>query len=308
MKTLYVLFTAVLFFTMLIMPVFSVAQKAAEPAVTNNEPKDGIVVFLSDTNKSETVSLADYVFNVTAANLPADTPYEAIKAEAVAARTLALYYKQNRGDKLYDIDDLQDGYITDAKLKEKWGENYSKNAEIFKSAIADTGNKTVMYKNAYAKTLRHDVSGGKTESAKEILGEDIPYLTNVASVGDIMADDYLSTVKFSAAEFTEKLKNAGATDFSNLSAAIGKVEYTAAKGVKTIVLCKKSFKGDEVKNIFSLNSCNFSIEQADGQFTFSVKGKGNMLGMSRAGAKYMATEGSKYVDILSWYYPGCELK
>ena len=313
MKTLYVALVTILLFSMLLMPLLSAQEPvSAETGMSLNDagnasPKDGFLVYLSDKKATYRISADDYVFGVVAACCPADYNTEALKAEAVAAYSLAAYMQNQRGTKQFDLNDTDQGYIYGDALKTKWGDKYEEYKKKVEEAVAAVKGYIITYENKPAYTVRHNISGGNTEKASTVLGQDYPYLTSVESVGDLLAPDYLSEVTLEAAKFKEICTSLECTMTDDPSKYI---EGSLKSDVGTVLnykICGKELTGVQLKNAFQLRSTNFELKYADGKFTFTVKGDGDGVGMSRWGANYMAMQGSSYAEILSWYYPGCTM-
>ena len=300
MKGLYFALIIILMLGLLLMPLCALSDKE------NNN--DGFKVFITDTAKIENISFKDYLLGVTGNHLAPNASEEAIKAEAVAAYSLALYHKDLYANANFDFNDSLDGFILKDKLKEKWGKDYKACCNKFESAIKEVLGQIITYNNSPIMALRHDISSGTTECAADILKGDFPYLQSVESVSDLMSDELTTTKTISVEDFKKVLINQGLTPSNDPAKYITDTQKTRAGGVKSITVLGKDFTGEEMKNIFDLPSICFDVAFKDNAFIFTVKGKGDLLGLSRTGAEYLAQNGHTYTEILSWYYPCCELK
>ena len=166
------------------------------------------------------------------------------------------------------------------------------------------------YDEAPIAAVFHCVSGPKTESAADVWGEDIPYLQSVVSPGGTQYAGYESAVTLTADEFREKVSQAlpkadvsGKPDRWFASSV-----RSAAGGVKTVKLGGVTIEGTAVRELFGLQSTNFTITTTEDSITFHTIGYGHGVGLSQYGAKYMAEQGSDYTEILAHYYPGTELR
>ncbi len=256
------------------------------------------------------LSAKDYIRGVVAAEMPALYEAEALKAQAVAAYTFACYRKSTKGDTEHDItaDSKTDqAYTSDAACHEKWGDKADEYLDKIAAAVDAVEGELLTYNGECALSVYHAMSSGTTTACYDVWGKDLPYLVSVASVGDTLDSDYLTTAQFSEAELKEKLLplaeiNGEPQDwFKNLKVA-------DSKRVVELELCGKSVSGGEIASALELRSANFEISYEGGTFTFTVRGYGHGVGMSQVGANYMAKQGSSYKEILYHYYKGCEIK
>lgn len=256
------------------------------------------------------ISTEDYIFGVLAAEMPASYEPEALKAQAVAAYTFACRRKQTAENKEYDISTdytVDQAYITTAAAQEKWGENADVYTEKLKTAVSEVSGYLVTYNGDTALTVYHAVSSGKTENAEDIWGSEIPYLTAVDSSGDRLASNYLSSAEFTAEEFSDKLT--ALCEFTGEPETwLGKSECTDSGHVKQITICRKAISGSDVRSALELPSSTFDISFSDGGFIVNCRGYGHGVGMSQHGANILAQQGSDFKEILSHYYPGCEIE
>lgn len=319
---------AALFFSLLLFPLIATGNNsymadskaksagapvtAAKPTETakNDDKTEKIRLKISKSGKIISVDILEYLTGVVAAEIDASFETEALKAQAVAAHTTALYRKAENSEKNYDISDDPNSdqcYIDTAARREKWGDNFNKYESKIGKAAAEVLTKTITYKNKPILAAYCDISGGKTESAKNVWGTDMPYLQPVESVGDMLAEKYISTVTYTEDEFSSiasalKIKLSG-----NADSWVGGADCSDSGTVLKISIGKKSFTGSQIRSTFSLRSANFDIEHKSGKFIFTVRGNGHGVGMSQFGANYMAKKGSKYDEILKWYYTNVEI-
>ena len=285
-------------------PLFS------EPYAPQNTVLDlGEIKVLKD-NVVTSFSVRDYLFGVIAAEMPALYEIEAIKAQAIAAYTFTLYRVQNNTNTEYDI--TADGqtaqcFITRSEAADRWGEKADEYAKKIDDCIKAVEGYYLSYQNAPIFAAYHAISPGKTNSCKDVWDKELPYLISVDSIGDTLADGFLSEAQFTAAEIAEKLKETAsppdtqANYFTNLVAS--QTGY-----VKNVEYCGKKITGQQLRDALSLRSCNFTIEYNEGNFKFTVKGYGHGVGMSQTGANYLAKQGKTFDEILLCYYPGTTLQ
>ena len=313
MKNVYLAVLAALLASILLIPLIAVASPVNSDIQNSPQLSQTAQVRLKVTETSEIkkIDLADYIFGAVAAEMPANYSEEALKSQAVAAYTFYLFRKGENSDKGYDITDshiTDQAYLNSDELKEKWGDAYAANSEKIKSAVASVSGMAVTYQGKPILAAYHAISPGKTQSAADVWGGEYPYLTVVDSIGDLLCPEYLSSVTVNVDELKKALN--GKVEFSGEPKNwIGKAVSNSGGGVKTIKICGTALEGSTVRDLLKLRSTSFDVAySADKGFTFTVRGYGHGVGMSQYGANYMALQGSTYMEILSWYYPGCQLQ
>ncbi len=268
-----------------------------------------IRVYFSSEDKTVKMASEDYIRGVLMAEMPAEFELEALKAQAVAARSYMAEKAKNMADDNVhpDADVCTDSshcqaYTSDTDAKKKWGKNASLYFEKCKNAVDSTSGVVAVFNNEPIKAVFHSVSGGKTENASDVWGGSVAYLKSVSSPGEENAPKYESTVKISLDEFKSKLKKDAGVSFKK--GDIGKTVRTEGGGVKSIEIGGKEVKGTQIRSIFGLNSSDFEIDINDDTVIFRVTGYGHGVGMSQYGANYCAKQGMNYKEILQKYYSG----
>lgn len=274
-----------------------------EVNILNDKVKKEETIYLvrSKTGDIVEMELEEYLKGVVYAEMPSSFNIEALKAQAVAART---YTKFKMADSTHICDN--------PSHCQAWLENdYSENFEKVSKAVEETRGKTVSYMGETIEAFFHSSSGGKTESSKEVWGKDIPYLVPVESPNE---DKIMSTF-FSEKEVTYKElktlinnylgKNQVTTE--KLKNKIKIISRTEGDRVNEIKIDKASLSGASIRGILELRSTNFDIELKEKSVVFKVKGYGHGVGMSQWGAEVMAREGKDYEEILKYYYPNTEV-
>lgn len=311
-KGIYVGIIAVLFFCMVLFPLCSMKKTVLEKSPEQSSLQSGetFKVKLTKEDKIIELSARDYIVGVVCAEMPAEYSIEALKAQAVASYTFALFRKSENKDKEYDITDNttpDQAYMTDAEFKKREGSRYSEYKAKITEAVDAVIGQVITYGGSIILSIYHDISGGKTESAEVLWGGSYPYLLSVESVGDLLSDDYLSTKSVTADELKTALKNYDIS-FSDISKDwFSNVKCSDSGTVLTIDVCGTTLKGSELRTALGLRSANFDVSFSDGVYNFSVRGHGHSVGMSQYGAQFMALQGSNYQEILEWYYKGCEI-
>ena len=286
-------------------PADTGAQTAALPA------PETIRVLLKDGAVQE-LDMQAYLTGVVAAEMPASFEPEALKAQAVAARSYAMYCaganKHGDADVCTDFRCCQ-AWQSEDEQREKWGENYAFYAEKIRSAAAETEGEYLSYEGRAVFAAFHASSAGATEASGEIWSP-VPYLISVSSPETAQTvPNYISTLDCAALDFRDVVLSAyPEADFTGEESRwIGPIIRDESGRVKTVELGGVSIPGTELRSLFTLRSTAFELVYSAGRFLFTVTGNGHGVGMSQYGAQTMAAQGADYVEILAHYYPGTEL-
>ncbi|MDR1410326.1 MAG: stage II sporulation protein D [Oscillospiraceae bacterium] len=261
-----------------------------------------------ESGRLEEIQLEDYVVGSIAAEIPAAYEAEALKAQAVACRTNALYAHEHSdsslgGADLSDYSGTHQGYMDEGQRKARWGDSFPDNEKKCRDAVKATQGKILKYKNKTAFAAFHAISCGITESAKNVWGNDLAYLRPVNSAGDVLSPQYALSVAVPMAEFNEKLTALGCESEEG-KVLIGKAALTESGTVAQIVLGNKPINGTKVREIFTLPSAAFTLTLTDTGAVFDCRGRGHGVGMSQFGAQTMAQQGGAWKEILAHYYAG----
>ena len=264
-----------------------------------------VLTVVNRAGNLQQMDLREYLVGVVLAEMPASFESEALKAQAVVARTYTR--KRMEGGK-----HGQAAVCMDSGCCQGWrsGEDYlaqggkQSAVEKVRAAVADTDGLVLRYEGRLIDATYFSCSGGVTEDAVAVWGQDVPYLKSVQSPGEEEAPRFTDRVSFSAAEFAGKLGLSAAGDPGNW---FGSVTYTTGGGVETMVIRGKSFSGTQLRSKLGLRSTAFEIAVSGDKITVTTRGFGHRVGMSQYGAQAMAQEGSSFSDILAHYYTGTEL-
>ena len=259
------------------------------------------------------MDLEDYLLGVVAAEMPASFPEEALKAQAVAARTFALYCaaggKHGEADICTEPSCCQ-AWLSEDKLRENWGGDYEANQARIRQAVESTAGEVLVYEGEPVFAAFHSSSAGATEDCGAVWNPR-PYLVSVSSPETALdVPGYLSSLRCAPLDFRDVILSAHPeADFSGPEEGwIGELRRDPSGRVESLALGGAVIPGKELRTLFSLRSTAFTLEYAEGQFVFSVTGFGHGVGMSQYGAKVMARDGADYRQILAHYYPGTELR
>ena len=267
-------------------------------------------------NTIEELNIDEYLLGVVSAEMPADFEEEALKAQAVVARTYTIYTIEHNKEKHENADICDNSSCCQAWiLKEdrlaRWDEDKREaNWAKIKNAVRSTAGEIVTYNGEAIDAFFHSNSGGKTEEVSNVWGgTDLPYLQSVETSGEDAYSQYASEVILTKVEFENKIKDKYpefVIDYND-SECIKIIEYTQGNRIKTIKIGNLELSGVEVRSLIGLRSANFVVEISDDNIKFSVKGYGHGVGMSQTGADSMAKQGSNYEDIIKHYYTGVEI-
>lgn len=281
-----------------------------------------IKVYIKDKDKVEEMSLENYIKGVVAAEMPVEFELEALKAQAVAARTYAFSRIMN----LYPSkDDTHKGahICTDSKhcqawvnkedVIKKWSSiSANRNWKKIETAVKETENLIILYNNKPINPLFHANSGGRTENCEDVWeGTEVPYLKSVKSDGDGDDPEFEVVTVFKEENIIESLK----ADYPEMSlndadllSSFSILELSEGGKVKKCKVGNIELKGTDIRNILSLRSTNFKVEKGkEGELNITTIGFGHGVGMSQYGANYLAKNGGSYEEILKHYYMGVSL-
>ncbi|MDO5400467.1 MAG: stage II sporulation protein D [Eubacteriales bacterium] len=267
-------------------------------------PSDPMVLRRED-GSTEEVDREAYLLGVVLAEMPASFEEEALKAQAVAART---YTQKARttGGKHGDGSLCRDAACCQAYMDPE--EYLSRGGALsdlarVRTAVEATRGQVLTYEGELIEATYFSCSGGSTEDAAAVWGTEFPYLQAVQSPGEEGAAHFTDTVRFTDAEFAQAL----GADLPEGEDWFGEVRYTDGGGVKSMEIAGTTYPGTRLRSLLGLRSTAFTLEAADGEIVITTRGFGHRVGMSQYGADAMAATGSTYREILAHYYPGTAL-
>ena len=298
MKRFALITLLIILIPFLITKIFTKKENTKFKYVINN------IIKVKDekTNTIIEIPFEDYIQGVVAAEMPSSFEIEALKAQAVAARSYALYHMNGSE---YDVTNTTTNqvYLTDEELKEKWKEDYPNKINKIKKAVEQTKGEYLTYKGQVANAMFFAASTGQTENSEEVFVSAVPYLRSVSSKWDEQAPVYSETITMELKEFYNKL-NIPYNENLNIEV----LEKTSTGRIKKLKINGTEYKGRDVSQKLKLKSNFFQIIQNKEKLTITTKGYGHGVGLSQYGANGMAKEGKTYVEILTHYYQGTEIK
>ncbi|MBE6919439.1 MAG: stage II sporulation protein D [Ruminococcaceae bacterium] len=287
------------------------------PAVEKNVPLDEqVTLTVWDGEKVQEMTVAAYLPGVVRGEMPATFELEALKAQAVTARTY-LYYKVTTGSKPGHPDaavcmspDCCAAYTAADRAAEKWGDKAEAYEAKIQQAVQETDGQVMLYDGEPILAAFHSSSDGVTAASGDVWVRDLPYLTSVESPenGDTVPN-YYSVKTFTAEEFQKTFAavHADAAFGEDPAQWVQDAVRNGSDRVESVTIGGVAVEGTEVRSIFSLRSASFTVECTAQEVTFRVTGYGHGVGMSQYGANALAAEGKTWQEILHWYYTGVEL-
>lgn len=262
--------------------------------------------FLDADGTVRQMDVEDYLVGVVLAEMPASFETEALKAQAVVARTYTLKAGITGGKHgsgyLCGESSCCQAYITEESYLQRGGTVES--IEKVRSAVDATSGYVLTYEGSLIEATYFSCSGGRTEDAVAVWGTDYPYLRSVESPGEEAAPPYTDTVRFSFSEFQHAL----GTDLQGDPGEwFGMTTHTSGGGVADMEIGGVRYKGTALRTQLGLRSTVFSITVEEDAIQITTKGYGHRVGMSQYGADAMAASGKSFREILAWYYPGTAL-
>ena len=292
-----------------------------KPIVIEEKKIERIKVYNTGTKEVENLLLDEYVKGVVAAEMPAEFHIEALKAQAIAARTYAISrsIKYENGHPDHPGAPLCSGihcqaYLSFEDLEKIHGENWvEKYWEKIEEAVESTARLVIYYEGQVIEPLYHSNSGGMTEDAVNVFAVDSPYLKAVESPYEKDAPKYRTVINLTVDEFISKLQKKYPNikiDKGNFYEKIKLVEKTNSGRIKTLAIGDVIINGREIRDLYGLNSTNFKIifDKNLNLIEIETYGYGHGVGMSQWGANGMAKLGKTYEEILRHYYTGIDLK
>lgn len=291
--------------------VWSEPERRVEPmateVTTGTETNSMEISVLMEDGTVSRMELDDYLTGVVLAEMPASFEKEALKAQAVVARTYTL--RANGGKSKHEAAAV----CTDSACCQAYRspDDYlqaggsAENLEKVSSAVEETENLVLLYDGELIEATYFSCSGGSTEDAVAVWGTDVPYLKATSSPGEEGAAHYTDWARFTQ----EELETALEMELDGAASSwIGTVTYTAGGGVDSIEIGGTAFAGTELRKRLGLRSTAFTVETGENDITFHTRGYGHRVGMSQYGADAMAASGSTFDEILAHYYRGTVLE
>ena len=279
-----------------------IGSSSIEKSQQNNTETSGLIakeqtvtVFREEKNEYIDLPLETYLIGVVSGEMPALYELEALKAQAVAARTYTMQLL-NSQDAIYDTVKHQ-VYLDNEQLKEKWKDKFDVYYEKVSQAVMETAGQVITYEEELIKPFYFSISNGYTENSEDYWATAYPYLKSVNSEWDTTAPNYEVETEFTIDQLRIKFDNNKLTKDSFTI-----LNKTEGNNVDEILVGDKVYSGREFREILSLRSADFSLNFSDNKVTITTYGYGHGVGMSQYGANELAKQGKTYDEIISHYY------
>lgn len=279
-----------------LLPISICSFLLRKKAVFFSEKPRHNTVIINVKEKNLYLDLEDYVVGVVAGEMPALFQEEALKAQAVAARSYVLS-KEKDGNYEVSASTNDQVFLTSYEMKEKWQDDYDEYYNKILNAVKKTTGEVLTKDNKILKAFYFSMSNGYTENSKDVFGEDLTQ--SVESPFEASLSNFEIVKEFSKSELLEKL---GVDNLNIENQQINETKHTSS-----IIIGGKEFSGIEVRKLLNLRSTDFEIKQVGENFNIITRGYGHGVGMSQYGANELAKSGKSYKEILAYYYKNTKL-
>ncbi|GGE05100.1 stage II sporulation protein D [Marinithermofilum abyssi] len=281
-----------------------------------------VKVYLTKEKRTEEIPLELYIRGVVAAEMPHDFQLEALKAQAMAARTyivdrlakgsfsdMAKMGPEAKGAQVSDTV-VHQVYATPKQLKKEWGKDYKKNLARVDRAVRETQGKVILYQGKPIYAAFFSTSNGYTENSEDYFRQKYPYLRSVPSPWDQASPKFNATKTLTVSRFIQVLERYTGKQVAVATTAGSKwlqiTRRTSGSRVAQVKVGDEQFTGRQIREALQLASTDFTLSQNKGRLTIHTKGSGHGVGMSQWGANLMAKQGKSWQEILHHYYKGVE--
>lgn len=301
MKKIFSILLLIILFPYLIVTLFIKEDTTKIKFIFKEDEK--VRVKQTESGNILEVPLEEYVAGVVAGEMPITFETEALKAQAVAARSYVLKKIEQNYKNNYDVVDtvLNQVYLDNESLKNKWKDKYEERIQKIKKVVLDTKGEYLTYNGKVIEAFFFSTSSGLTENCEEVFVEALPYLRSVDSHYDEISPVYENQKVINYTEFCNKL------GIENVPLNINITKTTSTGRIKNITINGVNFTGNQVTQRLGLRSNYFEIKQDNDNVIVTTKGYGHGVGMSQYGANGMAKEGYTYKDILNHYYTNIQI-
>lgn len=266
--------------------------------ITNEASPIEVSIKRSETEEIETIPLEQYVASVVSSEMPATFHSNALKAQAIAARTYIVNHLLRDEDEVISDTTNHQVYRDKTELQTLWGADFHWKWEKINRAVNETEGLIITYENEPITPTFFSMSNGYTEAAEHYWGNELPYLKSVESKWEEGLPNFKTQEIFTITELNTLLD----TQLSQGVAIPIHVTRTPSQRVNEVKINNQTYTGRQIREKLGLRSTDFTIEQKNNHFIFTTKGYGHGVGMSQYGANGMAEEGKTYEQILSYYY------
>ena len=267
---------------------------------TTRISQSGKTILLDRDGASRSIEREEYLIGILAVQIPADYEMEALKAQAIAARTALC--RQMEGKETIAESALDMDYLEQGQMEAMWGrERYLENYKRLRSAVQETAGQVIRCQGEYIDPLFHRLSAGGTRAGDGLH----PYLASVKEPDDLQGENFMGIFLFTREELAGRLNampDPPGVAPEEVFERIHIIQKDSAGYVESIQVGDKSYTGDEVRYALGLPSPAYRFEEAEGKIRCTTQGIGHGFGLDQYGADRKAKEGWKAEDILGFYY------
>lgn len=318
----WIMFTTLIASTIIVPAgITAILPKSSTPPPVSAQTEiatDGITIKVYRTQEKKVVDmpLEQYVKGVVAAEMPVNFPLEALKAQAIAARTNAVrrIVKNSltpEGAHLTDDFRSFQAYSDDTMLQKRWGEaDYKKNMAKIVQAVNETKGQIITYQGQPIEALFFSTSNGKTESAEAYWGNSIPYLQSIACPWDQNAPKATYTQTISLKDLANKLQLKAVPVAASASSPnwLRILSKSSSDRITELTIAGQTFTGQKFRELLGLPSNDFTWKIEGNNIVITTRGFGHGVGMSQYGAKGLAEQGKTAADIIKTFYQGVDIQ
>ena len=295
-------------------PAALTPPEQSSPAPGQSADSTRTVRLLNKEGQVEELTMADYLWGVVAAEMPASFRPEALKAQACAARTYTVDLQARPSEKHPQADVCADStccqaYTAPALARARWGLNAGEYSGKLTAAIADTDGLGILCDGAPIQALFFSSAAGRTVDAVEVWGREVSYLKGVDSPEGEEVPNWRTQTTLTPDQVRQAVLPAyPEADLSGPPEGwfTGRTENSAG-GVASMSVGGVTLTGGQLRSLFSLRSASFTVTYGGDGFTFETVGYGHGVGMSQYGANALAAQGKDFKEILTWYYTGAQV-
>ncbi|TSI07419.1 stage II sporulation protein D [Lysinibacillus sp. BW-2-10] len=306
-KQLIIVASIFCFLSMLFFFPFIFKQSDEKSEATPESKKDAIAnaceLSIQVSGSEVPIDLEEYVIGVVAAEMPANFHSEALKAQAIAARTYVLK-STNFGQTAIEPTVAKQVFYDPNTRKSNWEGSFEEYEEKVRQAVESTKGEIINYNGELITAMFHSMSNGMTESSKNYSGTDLPYLQPVASTDFQYADNYETEKTFTLAQWNQLLS----TNVTMDQVKGARIKRNNTGRVETVTVGGKEWTGRDMRTLLDLRSTDFRINVREGNIVVTTEGYGHGVGMSQYGADAMADNGATAHEIIQHYYKNTNIE
>lgn len=277
--------------------------------VLYNDIKEKKLIEVEAPGQVMELDMEEYIVGVVAAEMPASFEEEALKAQAIAARTYAVRKLLN-GEKLSTDYRVCQAYWSVDNMKKQWGDSYEVYKGKIEKAVYETSGQVILYDGKPIQAVFHAMSAGATRGAGQIWPFELPYLKSVDSSFEKGQKGFEVTSRLSEATLAEKLGQYKAHPIKGVDDIVHNTKvskYSDEGYALEVSIGKEKLTGEEFRMALGLRSSHITLKSTDKGLLITSRGYGHGVGMSQVGANQLAKMGKDHTYILNHYYQGTQI-